>query len=184
MFVNLQTGEPYSINTDQHIQGRCTNETSSGVYVWSEWNWEQCLISVRKTSGSRLLDLSASHSSVSPEVQPRFVKGTKRYGRRSTPEFTHSISDLTHTPSETKADVATRTGNGTLPVKREVRHTLHNLTHTHYLSTSTHTHYTSTLLIHTLPNHTLCLFCFCIKNSLALEDSSQPLNARNWMISM
>ncbi|MCI4376286.1 hypothetical protein PGIGA_G00186490 [Pangasianodon gigas] len=57
---------------------------------------------------------------VSPEVQPRFVKGTKRYGRRSTPEFTHSISNLAHTPSvEREEDAETRTSDGTLPVKRE-----------------------------------------------------------------
>ncbi|KAF4090473.1 hypothetical protein AMELA_G00052540 [Ameiurus melas] len=57
---------------------------------------------------------------VSPEVQPRFVKGTKRYGRRSTPEFTHSSSDLARTPSvERVEDAATRTCDGTLPVKRE-----------------------------------------------------------------
>ncbi|KAI5107908.1 ninein isoform X1 [Silurus meridionalis] len=56
----------------------------------------------------------------SPEFQPRFVKGTKRYGRRSTPEFTHSISDLAHTPSEEKEeDAATRTSDGALPIKRE-----------------------------------------------------------------
>ncbi|KAK3573389.1 hypothetical protein QTP86_024623 [Hemibagrus guttatus] len=57
---------------------------------------------------------------VSPEVQPRFVKGTKRYGRRSTPEFTHSNSDLAHTPSvEREEEDATRTSDGTFPVKRE-----------------------------------------------------------------
>ncbi|XP_044021814.1 ninein isoform X3 [Siniperca chuatsi] len=30
----------------------------------------------------------------SPEIQPKFVKGSKRYGRRSTPEFMEAISDL------------------------------------------------------------------------------------------
>ncbi|KAE8290247.1 Ninein [Larimichthys crocea] len=34
----------------------------------------------------------------SPEIQPKFVKGSKRYGRRSTPEFIEPISD----PSEVK----------------------------------------------------------------------------------
>ncbi|XP_060782186.1 ninein isoform X2 [Neoarius graeffei] len=58
---------------------------------------------------------------VSPEVQPRFVKGTKRYGRRSTPEFTQTISDFAHTPSVEREDnAATRTSDdGALPVKRE-----------------------------------------------------------------
>lgn len=75
--------------------------------------------------------LSNSYSPVSPEVQPRFVKGTKRYGRRSTPEFTHSISGLAHTPSVEREDDAPRTSDGTLPVKREVKHT-----HNHTLQTS------------------------------------------------
>lgn len=71
-----------------------------------------------------------SFSPVSPEVQPRFVKGTKRYGRRSTPEFTQSISDQAHTPSEEREeDAATRTSDDTLPVKREV---IHAHTHTQY----------------------------------------------------
>ncbi|XP_035529363.1 ninein isoform X2 [Morone saxatilis] len=30
----------------------------------------------------------------SPEIQPKFVKGSKRYGRRSTPDFIEPISDL------------------------------------------------------------------------------------------
>ncbi|XP_034713446.1 ninein isoform X1 [Etheostoma cragini] len=30
----------------------------------------------------------------SPEIQPKFVKGSKRYGRRSTPEFVEPISDF------------------------------------------------------------------------------------------
>ncbi|XP_076604864.1 uncharacterized protein nin isoform X8 [Chaetodon auriga] len=30
----------------------------------------------------------------SPEIQPKFVKGSKRYGRRSTPEFIEPISDV------------------------------------------------------------------------------------------
>ncbi|KAF7664230.1 hypothetical protein LDENG_00184910 [Lucifuga dentata] len=30
----------------------------------------------------------------SPEIQPKFVKGSKRYGRRSTPEFIEPISDF------------------------------------------------------------------------------------------
>ncbi|XP_068195511.1 ninein isoform X2 [Antennarius striatus] len=30
----------------------------------------------------------------SPDIQPKFVKGSKRYGRRSTPEFTEPLQDL------------------------------------------------------------------------------------------
>ncbi|KAF5901596.1 ninein isoform X2, partial [Clarias magur] len=57
---------------------------------------------------------------VSPEVQPRFVKGTKRYGRRSTPEFSQSVPDPAHTlPVEKERDGATMRSDGTLPVKRE-----------------------------------------------------------------
>uniref|UniRef100_A0AAQ5YWX9 EF-hand domain-containing protein n=1 Tax=Amphiprion ocellaris TaxID=80972 RepID=A0AAQ5YWX9_AMPOC len=35
----------------------------------------------------------------SPEIQPKFVKGSKRYGRRSTPEFIEPISDLSEVPN-------------------------------------------------------------------------------------
>ncbi|XP_036430509.1 ninein [Colossoma macropomum] len=57
----------------------------------------------------------------SPEVQPRFIKGGKRYGRRSTPEFTHAISELSHTPPEEdeQEEEALGSTDGTLPSKRE-----------------------------------------------------------------
>ncbi|KAK1791790.1 hypothetical protein P4O66_013769, partial [Electrophorus voltai] len=52
----------------------------------------------------------------SPEVQPRFVKGGKRYGRRSLPEFAHASSGLS--PPE-KDNEASGDNDGTLPSKRE-----------------------------------------------------------------
>ncbi|XP_072534333.1 uncharacterized protein nin [Salminus brasiliensis] len=56
----------------------------------------------------------------SPEVQPRFVKGGKRYGRRSTPEFTHAISELTCAPPEEELEEeAAEINDGMIPNKRE-----------------------------------------------------------------
>ncbi|KAL6105235.1 nin [Pungitius sinensis] len=41
----------------------------------------------------------------SPEIKPKFVKGSKRYGRRSTPEFTEPISDFSEvTTANTAAE--------------------------------------------------------------------------------
>ncbi|XP_051814957.1 ninein isoform X2 [Acanthochromis polyacanthus] len=40
----------------------------------------------------------------SPEIQPKFVKGSKRYGRRSTPEFIEPVSDLSEVPNISPAD--------------------------------------------------------------------------------
>uniref|UniRef100_A0A669ELY0 Ninein n=1 Tax=Oreochromis niloticus TaxID=8128 RepID=A0A669ELY0_ORENI len=40
----------------------------------------------------------------SPEIKPKFVKGGKRYGRRSTPELIEPISDLTETTHVKPAD--------------------------------------------------------------------------------
>ncbi|KAM4543125.1 uncharacterized protein nin isoform 2-T2 [Odontesthes bonariensis] len=40
----------------------------------------------------------------SPEIQPKFVKGSKRYGRRSTPEFLEPVSDLSEVPNINPAD--------------------------------------------------------------------------------
>lgn len=112
------------------------------------------------------MHLSNFHSPVSPEVQPRFVKGTKRYGRRSTPEFTQTISDFAHTPSVEREDnAATRTSDdGALPVKREVRDALHS---------------------HISTQPTCCIQSQKVrKNSLVLEDSFQPLNANSGMLSV
>ncbi|XP_068608338.1 ninein [Brachionichthys hirsutus] len=57
----------------------------------------------------------------SPEIQPKFVKGGKRYGRRSTPEFTETFSDLSEVrnanPTEEK-DLDDNCDSG-VPRKRE-----------------------------------------------------------------
>ncbi|XP_026133857.1 ninein-like isoform X5 [Carassius auratus] len=57
----------------------------------------------------------------SPEVQPRFVKGSKRYGRRSAPEFIHTQTD-SHTlaeDEEQKDEDAQESDDRTVPRKRE-----------------------------------------------------------------
>ncbi|XP_067277234.1 ninein isoform X3 [Pseudorasbora parva] len=57
----------------------------------------------------------------SPEVEPRFVKGSKRYGRRSAPEFIHTYTD-SHTQAEDeeeKDEDAQESDDRTVPRKRE-----------------------------------------------------------------
>ncbi|XP_042593294.1 ninein [Cyprinus carpio] len=57
----------------------------------------------------------------SPEVQPRFVKGSKRYGRRTAPEFIHTHTD-SHTQAEDeeeKDEDAQESDDRTVPRKRE-----------------------------------------------------------------
>ncbi|XP_052007274.1 ninein-like isoform X1 [Xyrauchen texanus] len=53
----------------------------------------------------------------SPEVQPRFVKGSKRYGRRSAPEFIHT--DPYTQAEDEKDEDAQDTDDRTVPRKRE-----------------------------------------------------------------
>ncbi|XP_073776295.1 ninein isoform X9 [Danio rerio] len=57
----------------------------------------------------------------SPEVQPRFVKGSKRYGRRSAPEFipTHTDSNIQADDEEEKDEDAQESDDRTVPRKRE-----------------------------------------------------------------
>ncbi|XP_076830835.1 uncharacterized protein nin isoform X2 [Brachyhypopomus gauderio] len=54
----------------------------------------------------------------SPEVQPRFVKGSKRYGRRSLPEFTHTTSEPSRDLPAKKKE-ASGDSDENLPSKRE-----------------------------------------------------------------
>lgn len=56
----------------------------------------------------------------SPEVQPRFVKGSKRYGRRSAPEFIHTDSHTQAEDEEEKDEDAQENDDRTVPRKREV----------------------------------------------------------------
>lgn len=61
----------------------------------------------------------------SPEVQPRFVKGSKRYGRRTAPEFMHTRAD-SHAQAEDeeeKDEDAQESDDRTVPRKREVTNT-------------------------------------------------------------
>ncbi|XDV50630.1 hypothetical protein PO909_019658 [Leuciscus waleckii] len=57
----------------------------------------------------------------SPEVQPRFVKGSKRYGRRTAPEFihTHADSHAQAEDEEEKDEDAQESDDRTVPRKRE-----------------------------------------------------------------
>ncbi|KAK7148279.1 hypothetical protein R3I93_012570 [Phoxinus phoxinus] len=57
----------------------------------------------------------------SPEVQPRFVKGSKRYGRRTAPEFihTHTDSHAQAEDEEEKDEDAQESDDRTVPRKRE-----------------------------------------------------------------
>ncbi|XP_051773220.1 ninein isoform X2 [Ctenopharyngodon idella] len=55
----------------------------------------------------------------SPEVQPRFVKGSKRYGRRSAPEFIHTDSHTQAEDEEEKDEDAQENDDRTVPRKRE-----------------------------------------------------------------
>uniref|UniRef100_A0A3B4WM93 Ninein n=1 Tax=Seriola lalandi dorsalis TaxID=1841481 RepID=A0A3B4WM93_SERLL len=57
----------------------------------------------------------------SPEIQPKFVKGSKRYGRRSTPELIEPISDLSEVPDANPAEGEDLEDNydSAVPRKRE-----------------------------------------------------------------
>ena len=59
----------------------------------------------------------------SPEIQPKFVKGSKRYGRRSTPEFIEPISDFSEVTNANLAEGEDLEDNydSAVPRKREVR---------------------------------------------------------------
>ncbi|XP_055361388.1 ninein isoform X2 [Betta splendens] len=59
-------------------------------------------------------------SPASPEIQPKFVKGSKRYGRRSTPEFTEPIPDLSEAASSGPlVDEDLEDNDSAVPRKRE-----------------------------------------------------------------
>ncbi|CAK6974100.1 ninein isoform X1 [Scomber scombrus] len=57
----------------------------------------------------------------SPEIQPKFVKGSKRYGRRSTPEFIEPISDFSEVTNANLAEGEDLEDNydSAVPRKRE-----------------------------------------------------------------
>lgn len=72
-------------------------------------------------------------SSDSPVIEPKFVKGSKRYGRRSTPEFIEPFSDspevdtanLAEEEEEEEKDDAEDNDDSAVPRKREVRRVVH-----------------------------------------------------------
>ncbi|XP_061599314.1 ninein-like [Cololabis saira] len=55
----------------------------------------------------------------SPEVQPKFVKGSKRYGRRSTPEFMACISGRSDDVNPDDEEDLEDNGDSAVPRKRE-----------------------------------------------------------------
>ncbi|XP_007248591.3 ninein isoform X1 [Astyanax mexicanus] len=78
--------------------------------------FKNALILVLSSTEETLTNEESPARPDSPEVQPRFVKGNKRYGRRSTPEFTHAISEP---PEEELEEEATEISDGTISIKRE-----------------------------------------------------------------
>lgn len=59
----------------------------------------------------------------SPEIQPKFVKGSKRYGRRSTPEFIEPVPGLSEVRNANPEEEEVREDNydSAVPRKREVK---------------------------------------------------------------
>ncbi|XP_053700904.1 ninein isoform X6 [Synchiropus splendidus] len=55
----------------------------------------------------------------SAEIQPKFVKGTKRYGRRSTPEFLQPVSDVTELTQAAEGGEREESDESAVPRKRE-----------------------------------------------------------------
>lgn len=57
------------------------------------------------------------------EIQPKFTKGSKRYGRRTTPEFIEPISDLSEVTNVNPVQEADLEDNydSAVPRKREVK---------------------------------------------------------------
>lgn len=92
----------------------------------------------------------------SPEVQPRFVKGSKRYGRRSAPEFIHAESHRQAEDEDVKDEDAQTGDDRTVPRKREV----------------THTH---TEVMHVMLGHIL-LFWWCLNPSYHIDNTEGCLH--------
>lgn len=66
----------------------------------------------------------------SPVIQPKFVKGSKRYGRRSTPEFIEPFSaspdvDTANPTEEEEEEDGEDSDDSAVPRKREVRRVVH-----------------------------------------------------------
>lgn len=79
-----------------------------------------------------LVDVILLLSPDSPVIEPKFVKGSKRYGRRSTPEFIEPFSDSPEVdsanPAEEQEEEEEDTENNddsAVPRKREVRRAVH-----------------------------------------------------------
>ncbi|KAJ8411897.1 hypothetical protein AAFF_G00155350 [Aldrovandia affinis] len=82
--------------------------------------FKDALILVLSTAGGPLSSQDAISKPDSPEVRPKFVKDGKRYGRRSTPEFSDSITGFSEvTDIEPVEEDPKEAENPTVPRKRE-----------------------------------------------------------------
>uniref|UniRef100_A0A671WEE2 Ninein n=1 Tax=Sparus aurata TaxID=8175 RepID=A0A671WEE2_SPAAU len=72
---------------------------------------------------SSTIEPAQEEQETSPEIQPKFVKGSKRYGRRSTPEFIEPISDLSEVGTANPEEQEDLEDNydSAVPRKREVK---------------------------------------------------------------
>ncbi|XP_062379508.1 ninein isoform X2 [Sardina pilchardus] len=96
--LQLQDAEPILLNTLLQNQDQLTGRVDFEQF-------KNALILVLSSSIGNPAEseeaAAQSDSPVdSPEVHPKFVKGTKRYGRRSTPEFIEGIGEFSAAASE------------------------------------------------------------------------------------
>ncbi|KAG7466178.1 hypothetical protein MATL_G00161930 [Megalops atlanticus] len=82
--------------------------------------FKDALIHVLSTVGGPSPSQDTAPQPESPEVRPKFVKDGKRYGRRSIPEFSDSITGFSEvTDTEPAGDNPEEAENTTVPRKRE-----------------------------------------------------------------
>ncbi|XP_036397646.1 ninein [Megalops cyprinoides] len=82
--------------------------------------FKDALIHVLSTVGGPSPSQDTTPQPESPEVRPKFVKDGKRYGRRSIPEFSDSITGFSEvTDTEPAGDNPEEAENTTVPRKRE-----------------------------------------------------------------
>ncbi|AWP16129.1 putative ninein [Scophthalmus maximus] len=79
------------------------------------------ILVLSSTIESPQVEQEASQEPASPKIQPKFVKGSKRYGRRSTPELVEPISDFSAVSNANPAEGEDLEGNydSAVPRKRE-----------------------------------------------------------------
>lgn len=96
--LQLQDAEPALLNTLLQNQDQLTGRVDFEQF-------KNALILVLSSSIANPTETEEAVSSQpdSPEVHPKFVKGTKRYGRRSTPEFIETIGEFSAADPEQEA---------------------------------------------------------------------------------